>query len=49
MADQRSSKCEVQFTKKGYTVICNQDYNPGEQIFVSYGSHSNDVLLADCE
>lgn len=32
---------------KGFTITCNREYNPGEEVFLSYGPHSNDFLLVE--
>ncbi|KAH7057130.1 hypothetical protein B0J12DRAFT_568496 [Macrophomina phaseolina] len=39
--------CTVDHDLKGFTVTCNREYKPGEEVFFSYGPHSNDFLLVE--
>ncbi|OWP06732.1 SET domain-containing protein [Marssonina coronariae] len=39
--------CEVNFSAAGYTVTTAVDIEQGEELYISYGSHSNDFLLAE--
>lgn len=39
--------CDVTFSSEGFTITARRDYNPGEEVFVSYGAHSNDFLLVE--
>lgn len=39
--------CEVQYTSKGYEVVTTRPIEKGTEIHISYGSHSNDFLLAE--
>ncbi|KAF2488857.1 SET domain-containing protein [Lophium mytilinum] len=39
--------CEPKYDTKGYTVTTNRDYKAGEEIYVSYGAHTNDFLLVE--
>ncbi|KAH7078619.1 hypothetical protein FB567DRAFT_534308 [Paraphoma chrysanthemicola] len=39
--------CDPQSDSKGYSVTADRDYKAGEEVFVSYGKHSNDFLLAE--
>jgi hypothetical protein len=39
--------CEVTFGPTGYTMATNRVIEKGEEIFISYGSHSNDFLLTE--
>jgi hypothetical protein len=39
--------CDPQADNKGYSVTADRDYKAGEEVFVSYGSHTNDFLLAE--
>ncbi|EGC47852.1 SET domain-containing protein [Histoplasma capsulatum var. duboisii H88] len=41
--------CEVSFNDNFYTFKTSRAYEKGEEIFISYGNHSGDVLLTDCE
>lgn len=34
-------------TQVGMTISANQDYNPGDEIFLSYGAHENGFLLCE--
>lgn len=46
--NHKDEGCAVTFDKKtGYTVTSDRDYMAGEEISTSYGSHSNDFLLAE--
>ncbi|KAJ6117567.1 hypothetical protein N7512_007292 [Penicillium capsulatum] len=39
--------CDVSFTDEEYTLTATKDYAKGEEVFMNYGSHSNDLLLAE--
>lgn len=39
--------CKVTFSEDGYTVTTSHDYNIGEEVFICYGNHPNDVLLVE--
>ncbi|KAH8688611.1 hypothetical protein GQ44DRAFT_780796 [Phaeosphaeriaceae sp. PMI808] len=39
--------CNPKHTAKGYSVTADRDYKAGEEVFVSYGSHTNDFLLVE--
>lgn len=39
--------CEVTFDRTGYTLKADRDYTLGEELYVSYGNHSNDFLLTE--
>ncbi|KAG5293902.1 SET domain-containing protein [Histoplasma capsulatum G186AR] len=39
--------CEVSFNDDFYTFKTSRAYEKGEEIFISYGNHSGDVLLTD--
>ena len=39
--------CEVSFSPDGFVFSTNHAYHPGQEIYVSYGKHSNDFLLAE--
>jgi hypothetical protein len=39
--------CNPESDSKGYSVSADRDYKAGEEVFVTYGSHSNDFLLAE--
>jgi hypothetical protein len=39
--------CRVSFSSDGFDITADRDYRAGEEIFISYGSHSNDFLLAE--
>lgn len=37
----------TKYDKTGYFILADRNYQPGEEIFISYGCHSNDVLWAE--
>ncbi|KAK5164335.1 uncharacterized protein LTR77_010031 [Saxophila tyrrhenica] len=39
------SSCKVVLTAKGYEVLADRKYKPGEEVLATYGAHSNDKLL----
>ena len=39
--------CKVSFTRSQYSVMADRSYHEGEEVFVSYGAHSNDLLLTE--
>ena len=39
--------CRVTFSTSGYEVLANRKYQKGEEVFISYGEHSNDYLLGE--
>ncbi|KAF1995788.1 SET domain-containing protein [Amniculicola lignicola CBS 123094] len=39
--------CDPTNDAKGYKVTANRDYKAGEEIYVSYGTHTNDFLLVE--
>ncbi|KNG44269.1 set domain-containing protein [Stemphylium lycopersici] len=39
--------CDPQHDAKGYSVTADRAYAAGEEVFVTYGSHSNDFLLSE--
>ncbi|KAJ5624579.1 hypothetical protein N7510_000888 [Penicillium lagena] len=39
--------CHVSFSKEGYVFLASEAYKAGEEVFISYGSHPNDFLLAE--
>jgi len=39
--------CGVAFGPEGYTIIANRGIESGDEIYISYGSHSNDFLLTE--
>ncbi|KXJ89535.1 hypothetical protein Micbo1qcDRAFT_189613 [Microdochium bolleyi] len=39
--------CEVNSTTDGYVVSADREYDLGQEIFISYGTHTNDFLLAE--
>ncbi len=42
-----ASACEVSFSASGYVITSSSTVQAGEEIFISYGNHSNDFLLAE--
>ena len=39
--------CEAKFSSEKYTFIADRGYCAGEEVHISYGTHSNDFLLAE--
>jgi hypothetical protein len=39
--------CDPQNDAKGYSVTADRDYAAGEEVYVSYGAHTNDFLLVE--
>jgi hypothetical protein len=39
--------CTVEFGSNGFTIFSDRVYEKGEEIFISYGKHSNDFLLTE--
>ncbi|KAF2197678.1 SET domain-containing protein [Delitschia confertaspora ATCC 74209] len=39
--------CDPDHDAKGYFVTANRDYKAGEEIYVTYGPHTNDFLLVE--
>ncbi|KAL6712611.1 hypothetical protein ACN47E_000488 [Coniothyrium glycines] len=39
--------CDPTHDAKGYLVTADRDYKAGEEVFVSYGPHTNDFLLVE--
>ncbi|KAJ5397116.1 hypothetical protein N7509_005229 [Penicillium cosmopolitanum] len=40
-------ECDVKFDGDGYTLSATEDYEAGDEVYMSYGSHPNDFLLAE--
>ncbi|KAJ5219883.1 hypothetical protein N7468_009087 [Penicillium chermesinum] len=40
-------QCDVKFDSNEYTLRATEDYNEGDEVYMSYGSHPNDFLLAE--
>jgi hypothetical protein len=39
--------CEVTFSPSGYNICTDRQIEKGEEIYISYGNHNNDFLLAE--
>lgn len=39
----------MKFDEDGYTLRATEDYKKGDEVYMSYGGHPNDFLLAECE
>jgi hypothetical protein len=39
--------CNPECDSRGYSVTADRDYKAGEEVFVTYGAHTNDFLLAE--
>ncbi|RMZ81240.1 hypothetical protein DV737_g2549, partial [Chaetothyriales sp. CBS 132003] len=46
-ADSRHSGVRVHFSKDGYQVTAERNYDVGEEVLLSYGVHTNDVLWTE--
>ncbi|KAJ5152977.1 uncharacterized protein N7482_009455 [Penicillium canariense] len=40
-------ECDVKFDEDGYTLRATEDYKKGDEVYMSYGGHPNDFLLAE--
>ncbi|KAJ5798104.1 uncharacterized protein N7503_007400 [Penicillium pulvis] len=40
-------ECDVKFDETEYTLRATEDYEKGDEVYMSYGSHPNDFLLAE--
>jgi hypothetical protein len=40
---------DVKFDENTYEFRATKDYEEGDEVFMNYGSHPNDTLLAECE
>lgn len=40
---------DVKFDESTYEFRATKDYEEGEEVYMNYGSHPNDTLLAECE
>lgn len=45
--NHNDSGCAVRFGSTGFTVMSDKVYEIGDEVFVSYGRHSNDFLLVE--
>ena len=41
------SSASASFSSRGYTITASQSIKKGEEVYISYGNHSNDFLLAE--
>ncbi len=41
------SACNVLFSSSGYTITTPAKIKQGEEVYISYGNHSNDFLLTE--
>jgi len=39
--------CEVMFTPDGFVISTDRGYRAGQEVFISYGTHTNDFLLVE--
>lgn len=44
---QDAEGCTVHFTPNGYTISSSSPIEKGEELYISYGNHSNDFLLTE--
>jgi hypothetical protein len=40
---------DVKFDENEYVFCATKDYEEGDEVYMNYGSHPNDTLLAECE
>ncbi|KAI9879918.1 MAG: hypothetical protein M1830_006585 [Pleopsidium flavum] len=45
--NHKDEGCDVAFVENGFVITSDRDYEPGEEIYVSYGTHNNDFLLTE--
>ena len=43
------TQCDVKFNADGYTLSASENYEAGDEVYMSYGDHPNDFLLAECK
>ncbi|KAK4162486.1 hypothetical protein QBC43DRAFT_321489 [Cladorrhinum sp. PSN259] len=41
------SGCEVAFSPASFTITAERDFEEGEEVYICYGKHSNDLLLVE--
>lgn len=39
--------CRVSYSARGYEIVAVDDFGAGQEMYISYGDHSNDYLLAE--
>ncbi|KAF7550372.1 hypothetical protein G7Z17_g5785 [Cylindrodendrum hubeiense] len=39
--------CQLSYTAMGYNIVADRVYREGEEVYLSYGPHSNDFLLTE--
>lgn len=42
-------QCDVKFDADEYTLRATENYSEGDEVYMSYGGHPNDFLLAECK
>lgn len=47
MFNHADAGCEVTFSTSGYSICADRQIQKGEEVYISYGNHSNDLLLAE--
>ncbi|OAA78123.1 SET domain protein [Akanthomyces lecanii RCEF 1005] len=47
MFNHSSAGCAVAFSTEAYDITADREYQEGEEVYTSYGTHSNDFLLAE--
>ncbi|OAR02762.1 hypothetical protein LLEC1_06616 [Akanthomyces lecanii] len=47
MFNHSSAGCVVTFSTEAYDITADREYQEGEEVYTSYGAHSNDFLLAE--
>ncbi|KAL6410211.1 Ribosomal N-lysine methyltransferase set11 [Ilyonectria robusta] len=39
--------CQLSYSAMGYSIVADRAYREGEEVYISYGPHSNDFLLTE--
>ncbi|MCJ1421570.1 hypothetical protein MMC32_007934 [Xylographa parallela] len=47
LLNHADSGCQVSFTPESFTIVADRAYRASEEVYISYGGHSNDFLLAE--
>lgn len=47
MFNHASAGCVVAFSTEAYDITADREYQKGEEVYTSYGAHSNDFLLTE--
>ncbi|MCJ1284855.1 hypothetical protein MMC26_004192 [Xylographa opegraphella] len=47
LLNHADSGCQVSFSPESYTIVADRAYGASEEVYISYGGHSNDFLLTE--